>query len=511
MQCDELTAAQQRKAIEVLEGTLPPSPEAIHAPGGGTALFNPCGLAVSHCGRVYIADTGHHRICVLSADGTLSVLAGSGARGCWDGHGEEAMFAHPCGLTISLDGILFVSDCGNHRIRQITPDGEVTTLAGSGLPAHKDGHGRHACFYNPCGIAIDYVSNDVLYVSDYSNNCVRAVSRSGLVSTLAKDADTPLDSPYGIAVHVDCMYPQGSTETTVFISSYHSHSLAKISPEGTISVLAGSGAPRQADGAGTAAAFHAPNGLAVDADGNLFVADSGNHCIRMVAPDGGVTTLAGDGSPSLSPHGLNSPCGLVVCTMPGRGPVLLIADRSNSCVRLLEIDGMLPPSLAPPSTMRDDLARLLDGEHDDLHGQATFEVQGQVLHAPKAILCARCPHFRAMFGSGMRESRDGGRVVVSDVSYGVYRALLDYLLCDDLPRHLTIETTLELMMLANAYGVGRLEHLCSHSLGQRLDADNVGEVMRCAAMIGAVHLGRAAQRFEAALSPSSSEGSESSA
>ena len=130
----------------------------------------------------------------------------------------------------------------------------MSTLAGSGQPAHRDGHGRHACFYNPCGVAIDYLSNDVLYVADYSNNCVRAVSRSGLVSTLAKEADTPLDSPYGIAVHVEVLAaPACGTEATVYVSSYHSHSLARISPEGKVSILAGCGAPLHRDGWGSPA------------------------------------------------------------------------------------------------------------------------------------------------------------------------------------------------------------------------------------------------------------------
>ena len=306
------------------------------------------------------------------------------------------MFAHPCGLALSPEGTVFVADCGNHRVRQISADGEVSTLAGSGQAGYKDGHGRHAHFYNPCGIAIDYVSNDVLFVSDYSNNCVRAVSRSGLVSTLARDVPTPetaLDSPYGIAVHIETL-PSGGTEATVYVSSYHSHSLATISPEGRVSVLAGCGAPRQADGQGMDAAFHAPNGLSVDAEGNLFVADSGNHCLRRVTPGGEVTTIAGDGCPSLTPSGLNSPCGLCVCSMPGRGPVLLVADRSNSCIRQLPVDA-LPPQLLTPSTMREDLSSLLDCT-DDVVGEATFDVQGRLLRAPKALLCARCPHFRAM-------------------------------------------------------------------------------------------------------------------
>ena len=143
--------------ISILDGTAPPSPETVHedtSKGGGIALFNPCGLAVSATGRVYIADTGHHRVCVLDGD-CLRVLAGSGARGYADGQGVEAAFAHPCGLVLDSDGVLFVADCGNHRIRRITPEGVVTSVAGSGAAGHRDGLGSHACFYNPCGIAID--------------------------------------------------------------------------------------------------------------------------------------------------------------------------------------------------------------------------------------------------------------------------------------------------------------------------------------------------------------------
>lgn len=105
-----MDTSTEQPPLEVLTGTMPPSPEFMACAGSssGVALFNPCGLAVGMDGRVYIADTGHHRICMVE-DGVLYVLAGTGARGCADGPGASAMFAHPCGLAISSEGYLFVA------------------------------------------------------------------------------------------------------------------------------------------------------------------------------------------------------------------------------------------------------------------------------------------------------------------------------------------------------------------------------------------------------------------
>jgi sugar lactone lactonase YvrE len=106
--------------MEVLAGTQPPSPEDVHS-SNGVALFNPCGLAVSTDGVIYIADTGHHRICML-VNGVLSVLAGAGSRGCADGKGKDAMFAHPCGLAISPEGYLYVAVSTRTRAPQRQSD-----------------------------------------------------------------------------------------------------------------------------------------------------------------------------------------------------------------------------------------------------------------------------------------------------------------------------------------------------------------------------------------------------
>ena len=244
-------------------------------------------------------------------------------------------------------------------------------------------------------------------------------------------------------------------------------------------------------------------GLAVDADDVLYVADSGNHCIRRVTPEGVVSTVAGTGDAGIDGSRLNSPCGVCVCCPPGLGPALLVADRQNSCVRTVAVD-VLPPVRVVPSTLRADLRRLLDldlaGDVDRIkvEGEAVFEVQGRRLRASKAVLCVRCEHFRAMFTSGMRECCDAS-VQIPDVDYTVFRALLDYLLTDELAEaELTVVSVLELMMLANAYGVLRLEQLCEQSVSENLAESNVDDVRSCAQLIGSARLERAAEKFVAA-------------
>ena len=329
-------ASSNLSPIEILEGTAPTEDPNV------ASLYNPCGVAVCPMGeRVYIADTGHHRICVLERGG-LRVLAGSGTRGFADGAASKAAFAHPCGIALDSSGLLYVADCGNHRIRAVTPEGVVSTVAGNGTAAHRDGPAQYAAFFNPCGVAID--ADDFLYVTDYSNNRVRVLSRGGVVSTLATCSalgmeDERLNSPYGIAVHS----VRGSTPL-VYVSSFHSNSLTCIDPNsGVTTLIAGCGSARHADGLGEAAAFSAPNGLSVDADGNVYVADSGSHTIRRVTPEGEAVTLAGSGAPGLSPRHFNSPCGLCMCLLPGAGAALLVADRSNSCLRIVPVEEALPP------------------------------------------------------------------------------------------------------------------------------------------------------------------------
>ena len=150
---------------------------------GNSAQFEfPYGITIDAAGNLYVADTWNHRIRKVTSVGEVSTIAGSG-QGFSNGQGTTAQFDTPVSITIDAAGNLYVADTWNHRIRKITPNGGVSTLAGSGQPGFVDGRGSAARFYRPSGITIDATGN--LYVADTNNHSIRKVTPEGVVSTLA--------------------------------------------------------------------------------------------------------------------------------------------------------------------------------------------------------------------------------------------------------------------------------------------------------------------------------------
>jgi len=200
-------------------------------------------------------------------------------------------FSDPFGTAVDAHGNVFVADGGSgNRIRRIGPDGVVTTLAG-GQPGFSDGPGAAAAFDTPSSLAIDRLGN--LYVADTGNNAIRKVAPDGSVSTLAGGGApgwqdgigraARFDGPVGVAVGRD---------GTVYVADTYNDRIRRIARDGTVTTLAGSGIPGSQDGIGTAAGFDTPSAIVAGKDGVLFVADTGNDAIRRIDRDGTVTTLA---------------------------------------------------------------------------------------------------------------------------------------------------------------------------------------------------------------------------
>lgn len=268
----------------------------INATGNAALFRSPNGLAVDGEGNLFVADESNHVIRKITPAGVVTTFAGLALSGGSDnGTGTQARFLYPRGLTIDTGGTLYVADTFNHTIRKISPAGVVTTLAGrAGNAGAVDGKGPAASFNYPVAVSIDPAGN--LYVADRSNHLVRKVTPDGTVSTLAGTvgvsgaadglgAAARFDNPAGIAT---------DTNGTVYVSDSYNHAIRRISPDGLVSTLAGlPGVGGSNDGTGRNARFLYPNGLASDRYNNVYVAEGSNSTIRRISPTGLVTTLGG--------------------------------------------------------------------------------------------------------------------------------------------------------------------------------------------------------------------------
>ena len=238
---------------------------------GSIASFNtPSALAIDATGNLILADTGNNAIRRITPQGDVTTLAGDRFPGFQDGAALEARFNGPIGVAVDATGRVIVADTYNDRIRAIHPDGRVVTLAGDGQPGFYDGPSDQARFDTPCGVAVDRTGN--IYVADTANGSVRMISPSGVVSTLTSTPPDGLFRPIGIAVADDGL---------LYVTDDRGR-LVELEPAGTGRIVAGS-TPGFTDGEGEAARFRGPTGVSVGAPGRLIVAYSRNALIRIVA------------------------------------------------------------------------------------------------------------------------------------------------------------------------------------------------------------------------------------
>ena len=265
---------------------------------GSAALFSfPNGVAAGG-GNVYVADTWNCTIRKITSARVVTTLAGSGAAGNANGTGSAAQFNNPYGLSATSTGTIYVADSYNREIRKITSASAVTTLAGSattdgGGVGSTNGTGRAARFFNPNGVT---VTGTTVYVADSNNSTIRKITSTGAVTSFAGTARRP-GSADGMGSVAQFQYPCGVAADkagNVYVADTSNNTIRKITSAGVVTTLAGTaGVFGSADGTGSAAQFYYPYAVAVDASGNVYVADTYNFTVRKITPIGVVTTLAG--------------------------------------------------------------------------------------------------------------------------------------------------------------------------------------------------------------------------
>jgi hypothetical protein len=361
--------------------------EFIDGPAATAKFYMPMGIKIDKSSNLIIADTFNAAIRSLSVGGTVTTLAGKKGYGLIDGQGLNAKFKSPHGLSIDLNNNIYVADNYNNSIRKISPNGQVTTIAGNGARGDVTGLAKNALFFgpkyvlhdpsgdlyisdtynnkikilSPNGIintfagsgALGYVNgpaniaqftltkgmakdkNGNLFVVDSGNNAIRKVDKYGMVTTFAggsygqqdgQGENAKLSDPEGLVID-----SQGN-----FYVSQKNNIIRKITANGWVSTFAGTGVTGYVDGNGNVAQFDRLNQLSIDKFDNIYVAETGNNEIRKINPAGFVTSLIGNRKKGVSildnsPIDLNSPRGVVVSNDGN----IYISDTLNNSIRVI--------------------------------------------------------------------------------------------------------------------------------------------------------------------------------
>jgi sugar lactone lactonase YvrE len=322
------------------------------------ALNNPTRVVADRTGNLYILDTENNRVRKAATDGTITTIAGNGAYG-FGGDGGPATGASmevrgnptlfPGGIAVDTAGNVYFSDFYNNRVRKISPSGIITTVAGNGSAgfAGDGGLATSASLQLPQGVAIDTAGN--LYIADTYNHRVRKIDASGIITTVAGNGGFlplgdggPATSAF-LSVPTDVAVDAGGN---LYIVDHSDSRIRKVDTAGVITTVAGNGSQRNVGdgGSATQASFYGPQGVALDATGNIYIADVGNNRVRIVSIDGTINTEAGtgtggfagdEGSPILAQ--LAAPTGVSVDPWGN----ILIADCLNNRIRMISSNAVV--------------------------------------------------------------------------------------------------------------------------------------------------------------------------
>ncbi|MGE5096806.1 MAG: hypothetical protein ACM3SO_16840 [Betaproteobacteria bacterium] len=330
-------------AVELLAGTSG-GPGYFDAQGPGAKFSYPQGIALDFEGYVYVADTGNRVIRKIGPQRMVGTLAGWPGDGrLLDGMGSAARFGASRGIATDAQGNLYVADTTNHVIRLITPAGMVSTLAGTGVKGNADGPASSATFSSPSAVAVDKLGN--VYVGDTGNTAIRSIPRDGVVTTLAGGLGNGghADGPAAQARFGAIMGLAVDDLGNLYIADWSVQVIMKLGRDGMVSTIAGTPmVVGVADGPASTATFYAPSGIAVDPAGNVYVADKGNRAIRRISADGIVTTIAGKPNASFcavdgdrASAQFASPTAVAISA----SGALYVADDGASLIRVVSPEG----------------------------------------------------------------------------------------------------------------------------------------------------------------------------
>ncbi|WP_213803524.1 Ig-like domain repeat protein [Granulicella sp. dw_53] len=342
-------------------------------------LASPAGIAYDRAGNLYIADLRNNIIRRVDLAGIITTVAGTGEQGYAgdDGPATKALLDSPTGIAVDASNNIYIADTHNNRIRKVT-GGNISTIAGTGLAGFSGDSGiaTLAALNHPAALAVD--ASGTLYIADTDNHRIRKIS-GGTITTIAGSGDQSFSGD-GVAVAAWLDSPNGvaaDASGNIYIADTHNQRIRIVNNAGTISTLAGNGDKAYAGDGGQAvdASLARPRGLAIDASGNIYIADSDNHRIRFIATTGNITSAAGNGSQGMAGDGgpaINATLDTPRAPSVQANGVFALSDTNNQIIREVGLDGIIHTIAGVSPQVSGGESLILDGPSTVAYGSGSL-------------------------------------------------------------------------------------------------------------------------------------------